>query len=294
MGAYPAIIGERHSSVYLQDELGLFNNKVRLTLAGRYTTYNGWSYGSATQDDVFSPRIALSATVAKNTSVYGVYDQTFMPQAGADKEGNLFVPVRGNNLEAGVKRDWADGRWSSTLAVYQVTKENVLVGDPANPNFQIQLGEVQSEGIEFDIQGEILEGLKLILNYANTKAEVTEDTNESIIGSRIAGHAKHMTNGWLNYRFGDNSFLEGFGLALGYQYQVDRSSWAWNADNTAEMPDYFRLDGSISWQKDNLNVGLNINNLLDDYLYSGSSYDTYYYWQAEPGTNFRLNIGFKF
>lgn len=292
MGDYPAVIGERYSSVYLQDELGLFDNKVRLTLAGRYTTFNGWSYGQSTQDDVFSPRLALSATVAKNTSVYGVYDQAFMPQAGADKKGNVFVPVRGNNLEVGLKRDWADGRWSSTLAIYQITKKNVLVADSAY--YQTQLGEVQSKGIEFDIQGEIVKGLKLILNYANTTAEVTEDTNEGLIGNRIAGHAKHMTNGWLSYRFGDNSFLEGFRLALGYQYQIDRSSWAWNADNTSEMPDYFRLDASISWQKDDLSIGLNVNNLLDEYLYSGSSYDTYYYWQAEPGTNFRLNIGYKF
>lgn len=294
MGAYPAIIGERYSSVYLQDALGLFSNKIRLTLAGRYTNFNSSSYGLTTHDDVFTPRIALSATVAKNTSLYGVYDQVFIPQAGADKEGNIFVPERGNNLEVGMKRDWADGRWRSTLAAYKITKENVLVGDSSDPNFQIQLGEVQSEGIELDIQGEIVEGLKLILNYANTKAEVTDDIVENRIGTRIAGHAKHMTNGWLSYHFGDNSSLEGFGLALGYQYQVDRSSWAWNADNSAEMPDYFRLDGSITWQKDNLNIGLNINNLLNDYLYSGSSYATYYYWQTEPGTNFRLNIGIKF
>lgn len=294
MGAYPAIIGERYSSVYLQDELGLLNDKIRLTLAGRYTTFNSTSYGLTTDDNVFTPRVSLSVTVAKNTSIYGVYDQAFIPQTGNDKEGNIFVPERGNNLEVGLKRDWADGRWRSTIAVYKITKENVLVGDSADPNFQIQLGEVQSEGIEFDIQGEIIDGLKLILNYANTKAEVTDDVIENRIGTRIAGHAKHMTNGWVSYRFGDNSFLRGFGLALGYQYQVDRSSWAWNADNSAEMPDYFRLDGSVSWQMDNLSIGLNINNLLDDYLYSGSSYATYYYWQAEPGTNFRLNIGFKF
>lgn len=293
-GTYPAIIGERYSSIYLQDEVGLFDNKVRLTLAGRYTTFNGWSYGSSTQDEVFTPRVTLSASVAKNTSIYGVYDQSFIPQAGSDKENNVFVPERGNSLEAGLKRDWADGRWSSTLAIYQITKENILVSDPSDPLYQLQLGEVQSEGIEFDVQGEIVEGLKLILNYANTKTEVAEDTEESRVGTRIAGHAKHMTNGWISYHFGGNSLLKGFGLAVGYQYQVDRSSWAWGADNSSVMPDYFRLDGSLSWYKNNLRIGLNINNLLNEYLYSGSSYDSFYYWQTEPGTNFRLHVAFKF
>jgi iron complex outermembrane recepter protein len=83
-------------------------------------------------------------------------------------------------------------------------------------------------------------------------------------------------------------------LSFGYQYQVDRSSWNWGADNESELPDYLRLDGAISWNNDKLDIGLNINNLLNDYLFSGSAYSSYYYWQTEPGTNFRLNVNYKF
>ncbi len=292
-GSYPASSGQRYASIYVQDQLGFFNDKVRLTLAGRYTSYSGWSYGNTTDDQVLTPRLGLSVTVAKNTSVYGLYDQSFIPQAGQDKEGNVFVPVRANNLEAGIKREWAGGRWNSTLAVYQITKENIIVGDPENVNFSIQLGEVQSKGVEFDVQGEIVDGLKLILNYANTDVEITEDTNEARVGTRVAGHARHMTNGWLQYQF-QNTAIKGLGLSLGYQYQADRSSWSWSADNESVLPDYFRLDGAISWQNDDFNVGLNVYNLLNDYLYSGSAYSSFYYWQSEPGTNFRLSLGYKF
>lgn len=296
VGSYPAITGQRYSSLFIQDELGFFENKLRLTLAGRYTDFNGWSYGNTSEDQVFSPRVGFSVSVAKNTSIYGLYDQSFIPQLGADVEGKGFVPVRANNLEAGIKRDWADGRWNSTLAVYHMTKENVLVGHPDREKYpfaQIQLGEVQSKGIELDIQGEIVEGLKLVVNYANTDVEITEDTDETIIGDRVAGHARHMTNGWLHYEF-SRALLNGFGVSLGYQYQVDRSSWNWGADNESSLPDYFRLDGAITWQSRNLSIGLNINNLLNDYLYSGSAYGDDYYWQTEPGTNYRLNLALKF
>jgi iron complex outermembrane receptor protein len=298
-GSYAAIVGQRYSSLYLQDQLEFFKNRVRLTLAGRYTDYSGWSYGSTTTDAVFSPRAGLSITLAPNTSVYGLYDQSFIPQAGSTIEGELFVPVRANNLEAGLKRSWAEGRWNSTLTAYRITKTNVVVGHPdpevlaLNPHAQLQLGEVQSKGIEFDVQGEIVSGLQLILNYANTQVEITEDTNEDLIGTRVAGHARHMTNGWLKYSFQRNT-LEGLGIALGYQYQLDRSSWSWGADNTSALPDYFRLDGALSWQQDKLRVGLNVNNLLNQYLYSGSAYGSYYYWQTEPGTNLRLQLGYKF
>lgn len=296
VGSYPAITGQRYSSLFIQDELGFFENKLRLTLAGRYTDYIGWSYGDDSDDQVFSPRAGISFSVAKNTTVYGLYDQSFIPQLGSDVEGKGFVPVRANNLEAGVKRDWADGKWNSTLAVYHMTKENVLVGHPDRDKYpfaQIQLGEVQSKGIELDVQGEIVEGLRLVINYANTNVEITEDTDETIIGDRVAGHARHMTNGWLHYEF-PKPLLRGFGVSLGYQYQIDRSSWNWGADNEANIPDYFRLDGAITWKSRNLNVGLNVNNLLNEYLYSGAAYGDDYYWQTEPGTNYRLNLALKF
>jgi iron complex outermembrane receptor protein len=54
------------------------------------------------------------------------------------------------------------------------------------------------------------------------------------------------------------------------------------------------LDAALAYESKGLRVGLNVNNLLDEYLYSGSAYADFYYWQAEPGINFRLNITQKF
>ncbi len=292
-GSYPASQELRYSALYIQDELGFFNDRLRLTFAGRYTTYQSEVYGGITSDEVFTPRVGLSFSLDEKTSIYGLYDQSFIPQSGTDKNGNAFDPVEANDLEAGIKRQWADGRWNSSLTFYQITKNHVLTTDPEDINFSIQLGEAQSKGVEFDIQGEIARGLSLILNYANTNVEVTEDTNPDVVGTRLAGHAKHMTNGWLKYQF-KNSGLNGLSLALGYQYQVDRSSWSWGAANESVLPDYFRLDGAISWANDDFSIGLNVNNLLNEYLYSGSAYATYVYWQSEPGTNFRLNVAYKF
>ena len=292
-GTYLANQSTRYSALYLQDELALFENRLRLTLAGRYTTYRSAVYGATTDDAVFTPRVGVSYSLDKNTSVYALYDQSFLPQSGADKQGRAFEPVDGVDIEAGIKRKWADGRWNSSLTVYQITKENILTTDPEDINFKVQLGEAQSKGIEFDLQGEIGRGLNLILNYANTDVKVTKDNNPAVVGTRLSGHAKHMTNGWLKYQFKNHGF-KGLGLALGYQYQLDRSSWSWGADNEAILPDYFRLDGAISWENDDFSIGLNVNNLLNEYLFSGSAYASYVYWQAEPGTNFRLNMTYKF
>jgi iron complex outermembrane receptor protein len=66
-----------------------------------------------------------------------------------------------------------------------------------------------------------------------------------------------------------------------------------NPENLS-LPDYFRLDGGVNWRDGKMSIGLNVNNILNRYLYIGAPYDNYYYWQAEPGTNFRLSVGYNF
>jgi iron complex outermembrane receptor protein len=63
-----------------------------------------------------------------------------------------------------------------------------------------------------------------------------------------------------------------------------------------ELPDYFRLDGAVSYQLNKFTVALNVNNITSNYLYSGAYYNWggYYYWQAEPKINSRLTISYKF
>lgn len=278
---------------YLQDEIGFFNEKLRLTLAGRYTNADIFSYGTGADASKFTPRFGLSYDILPTFTVYGLYDESFYPQQGLSATGKSFDPEESSDIEGGLKKSWFNGRLNSSLTAYKITKDNVLVGDPENINYSIQLGQVESKGFEFDIQGKITPQLNVVLNYANTNVEITKDTNPDNIGTKVAGHAKHVTNGWANYTFTENNFLKGFGASLGYQFQADRSSWNWAADNESELPDYFRLDGGVSWQNRHFNVRLNVNNILNKYLYSGSAYATYMYWQSEPGTNARLSITYK-
>jgi iron complex outermembrane receptor protein len=273
---------------YAQDEIGFLDNHIRFTLAGRYT--NLYTLGKTETDDVFTPRVGLSVDIVPTLTAYALYDQSFLPQSGVNSSGELLNdPVEGKDIEGGIKANFFDGRLRTSLGVYKINKNKILVGDPAYPNdnFSIYSGEIESKGIEFDAQGQVTPELNIILNYANTNVKDKS-------GSLVAGHSKHVTNGWLNYNFSETSALSGFGASLGYQYQLDRSTWAWAADNQSDLPDYFRLDGALSWRNDHFRVQLNINNILDEYLYSGSDYGTYLYWQSEPGINGRVTVAYTF
>ncbi len=63
---------------------------------------------------------------------------------------------------------------TSTLAFYQIERDNFATTDPDNPDFRIAAGEVRSRGIEFDVAGEVLPGWNVIAAYAYTDAGITE------------------------------------------------------------------------------------------------------------------------
>ena len=72
--------------------------------------------------------------------------------------------------------------------------------------------------------------------------------------------------------------------------------WDVSPDPTQMLPEYYRIDAGISYEKDNLTLNLNAFNLTDRYLYSGSyySYLKAYYWQADPPRNLRFSIAYRF
>ena len=295
-------IDQRFSGLYLQDELGFMDGRLRLTLAGRYTYVDQTSYGGA--DEIArraTPRVGLSYSANKQLAVYALYDEAFVPQAGVMRNGGSIKPLTGDNMEVGVKKDWLNGRWNSTLSVYHITRNNELTADPtntANESYSVVLGQKVSQGVELDIKGEIAPGLNVIANYAYTDSRVTKATAgvpDIAVGDRIPGYATHNTNLWLSYRLPGNA-LKGFGLSVGCNYQVDRDTWTWGTSGTKGLPDYFRLDGGVSWEKGKMKLTANVFNILNTYLYTGSyyGYGGFYYWQAEPPRNSRFSITYKF
>ena len=287
---------QSYMGYYLQDEIGLLRDKLRLTLAARYTVASDLSpYSGSVESSKITPRIGASYTINKYTSAYAVYDQAFVPQAGADFNGKSFDPVTGDNIEFGLKKEWSGGDWITNLSVYQITKNNVLTSDPNHQFFSIQLGQSVTKGIEFDLRGQLTESLDLTANYAFTDGKVTKDTDPARVNISIPGISTHLSNAWLNYRFKDNLF-KGLSLSLGAQFQGGRTAWYVFDGSQQNLPDYFRLDGAISYQLNKFSIALNVNNLTNNYLYSGAYYNWggFYYWQSEPLMNSRLNITYKF
>ncbi|MFZ6013091.1 MAG: TonB-dependent siderophore receptor [Bacteroidota bacterium] len=288
----------QYAALYVQDEIRLLKEKLRVTLAGRYTTTDDDDpYSGKIDADKFTPRVGLSYSINSNTSVYAVYDEAFIPQAGATFEGKSFEPITGDNKEVGIKKEWAGGRWTTTASAYRITKNNVLTADPEHQYFSIQLGQTQTQGIELDVRGQILDGLDVTMNYAYTDGKITEDTDGNYEGTQIPGTDKHIANAWISYRLPSGK-AKGLGFAVGVQHAADRTAWYGEYDRSVDpsMPSYTRFDAAVSYNFGKMGIGLNVNNVFDAELISGAYYtwSQFYYWQAEALRNYRLSVNYKF
>lgn len=296
-------LSQRYTAAYAQDEIAVLENRLRLTLAARYTYVTQSEYGAAAKTATrVTPRLGLSGSLDKHTAVYAVYDQAFTPQNGKLANGGDVQPLTGTNTEFGVKRDWFKGRWNTTISVYQIVKRNELTADPnsaPSAGLSVVLGEKTAKGFEFDLKGKIAKGLNVIANYAYTDSRVTKVTEGVAgieVGDAVPGYATHVANAWLSYEFQQKS-LKGFGLNFGATFLGKRNTY-WDAlpAGAQGLPDYLKLDAGISYEHQNFSARINIYNLLNDYLYSGSYYAwlNAYYWQTEAPRNARLTIAYKF
>lgn len=293
---------QSYTSGYIQDELGFFDNKARLTLAARYTDLKQAYAGPDDKAQHFTPRAGLSVSIDKVTAVYALYDQAFVPQTGILTSGAKVKPITGNNMEAGVKRQWLGGRWTSGLTVYRILKNNELIADPFQPptsGLSIEMGQKVSEGVEVDIKGNIVRGLTLVANYAYTDSRVLKvaDGITSIkAGDVVPGFAKHTANAWLTYRVQEGA-LKGFGILGGMSFLGNRATyWDPSPNPSQQLPDYIKMDGGLSWENEKISITANVFNMLNQYLYSGSYYawNASYYWQTDPPRNLRLSVSYNF
>jgi len=286
----------RYYAGYVQDELNMLDNKLRLTLAARLTSSRSSvdiPKVSKVDDLVLTPRVGLSYSILTDFTAYALYDQTYTPQSGISTTGDVFKPLKGKNAEIGLKKDWANGKWNTAISVYHITRDNIIVTDPST-NLQSQIGQTKSKGIEFDLKGEIIKGLNAVINYAYTDSYISDDANKSYIGLSSPYRVRHIQNTWLNYKLPFN-FSKGIAVSGGYQFQAGRAG-RYPQDGNLDLANVFRVDGGIGWSNSRFSVNGIVNNILDRRNY-GSAWTRpvgLYAYVPFPPREFRVTLGYNF
>ena len=294
-------------SLYLQDHIKIAN-KLVVTIAGRFThAYIKWSgfgfipeYQKNTKYNVFTPRAGLTWLFSENFSIYSLYDQCFVPPNWIPTDaGNIdsmpFKPVTGYNLETGLKSYFFHKKLGLNFSVYHIVKNNNLTPDPANPGYSVQTGQITSNGIDFDMTGDITPAFTLNANYAYNNARVTKDNDPSLVGIKNYGTPDHSVNLWIKYKLLSGK-LKGLSLISGYQYMGKRSALYFENPGTGNifLPVYNLLDAAVSYQNQKFNISLNLYNITNiNYAALGFFNSSTNEWRYTPGEpiNFRLSVG---
>ncbi|MCH4197152.1 MAG: ferrichrome porin FhuA [Serratia liquefaciens] len=277
---------QEQTGLYVQEQ-GEWNQWL-LTLGGRYdwakTSANNRidNYTNERSDGQFTWRGGLNYLFENGITPYFSYSESFEPTLDTSANGQTFIPSLGKQYEAGVKYMPKDRPIVLTGALYQLTKNNNLTPDPANPQFSIQSGEIRSRGVELEAKAALNANVNLIASYTYTDAKYTKDNTYQ--GKPTTEIPKHMAALWADYTFHESAIS---GLTLGSGVRYVGSSSSFNSDNsTFKVPDYTLVDATIKYDLARFglpgsSVGVNINNLFDKSYVSSCYRDYACYWGAE-------------
>lgn len=268
-----------NKSVFLQDTIHFGEQWIAL-LGGRYQESEQFAsqrnlrlanpvkvITNDSSHDVFLPRVGLVYRLQPWVSIYGNYSESFKPNISVDGAATgPFDPEEGVIYEAGAKFDLSNGV-SATVALFNITKENVLVTEGGVSR---TAGEARSRGLEIDASGKLTDHWDVIGSYARTDTEVLKDV-ATTEGNRLQNSPKNQASLYLNYRTGSPAAGGQWTVGGGARYVGERPV---DIQNRFSLDAYTIADAyaAYQWQAWGklATLRLNVKNLFDKEHYTGA------------------------
>jgi len=250
--------------VYVQDQISV--GKLRLSGALRFESFNDDELfgGEEFDDNQFTFRGGALYKVFDNWSLYGSYSESYEPQSVGSQDLNIggpFDPEESWQIEFGTKFSLFQENLFATVAGYFITKENVLATSPDNPDLLEALGEVESNGVELEIVGNVTGRFRVSGNYAYNDIEVTKDSNPDLVGQTFPNAPKNQAGLWASY-----SFLQGdLTIAGGPTFVSERETFS----SPPNLPSYTVLDFATTYRFEAFTFRLKVDNLTDEQYITG-------------------------
>lgn len=235
----------RQAGVYLQDQLRLGN---WLVVAGlRHDRASNRLEGAADEDSrATTRRLGVLYTLGNGWAPYLSYSESFTPVAGLNKANQRFRPLRGEQLEAGVKYEPQDRGLAFSAAAYKLKEKNQKVPDPADPLNALQAGATETRGVELELKGRITPALELVAHY-----------NYTDVDQQLEQLPKHQAAVWGKWRFAIAG-VPGFSLGAGV-----RSMSAFRDGAAPTTPSVALVDALLAYETASWRYALNVANLAD-------------------------------
>lgn len=275
-----------------------------------------WSLASATsysEPTKITPFAGVVYDIDNEWTAYASYAEIYKPQANLKAgplPGSGLKPMRGSNVEIGLKGELMNGKLNTAFALYRIEQEGKAVRDP-NYEFQTILyagsccymgsGKVISQGFDVEVNGEVSRGVNVHAGYTyNNNQDKTTNAAFSTITP------KHSVKLWGTWQLPDfaSAWKIGGGATIQSKQYVKGTASSLNTTtglyNGPSVPFNYTQSGYAVWNamaEYRINpkwaVQMNLNNIFDKTYYRtmGSSASGNYY--GEP-RNVMLTVRGKF
>ena len=290
------------TSVALADTLSFSDDKLLVTVGGRYQIIEQYSYDygngaelSGYDESTITPVFGVVLKPWENISLYANYIEgllqgeevpTTVNEAPVSNAGEIFEPFKSKQYEVGAKYD--GGTVGGTVAVFRISQPStVLVG-----NTVVEDGEQRNQGIELSVYGQLSNQLRLLGGVTFLDAENRRGDLPANDGKDVIGVPETQAN------IGVDWDLPLAGLSTDARV-VYTSSQAADAGNTLEIPSWTRLDLGARYQvelgKRLLTLRGRVDNVTDKNYWGsvGGSFGANYLVLGAPRT-FIISASFDF
>ncbi|MDR6100105.1 iron complex outermembrane receptor protein [Agrobacterium larrymoorei] len=268
------------TSLSLSDTASLFDDRLELTIGGRYQDVRSEGFNTRPaagpagfrnylyQEARFSPALAATYKLQDNVSLYANYVEALtegaIAPATASNAGQIFPPFVNKQKEIGLKYD--TGSTMLTAALFEIRQAS---GFTTNGVFGVN-GLQINRGLELTAYGEPSDGVRLLGGVTFLDAELARTNGGTFNGKRAAGVPEISISLYGEY---DLPWVEGLTATGRFVYS---GSTYYNQANTQKVDDWTRVDlgARYKFERENgkaIELRANVENVLNENYWASSA-----------------------
>ncbi len=275
-GHIPTTTEQILSGMGVTDRLFMLDDKLQLTLGARRQWIDVRNYDQSNgqqtahyDDQAWTPVAGLAVMPTTSLTFYANAVQGLSMGDSAPVTANnpneTLSPYKTQQYELGMKYD--SGDFGLSWAAFQIEKPNAFVD--ATNTFR-EDGEQRNRGLELNVFGEPLDGVRVLTGLSYIRAEQTQTQNGVNDGNDARGVPERQANigvGW------SLPMLPGASVDARWVYT---GSAYFDAANTLKVPSWDRYDLGAKYRfkagATPVVIRANVENLLDDGYWQTASY----------------------
>lgn len=302
---------------FIVDQAKFFNERLLVLAGARYNTFKFKSKfdrpvsnssqsaknGGLANYDIgggkggVTPQAGFLGKILPGVALFGTYSESIEVNTAIDADGVAAEPIESQSYDFGLKAELLDGRLTSTIAYYDIQRQNLAYNDTArqlatgrSPFFIFGNSE-STKGIETEVNWAPNDNYNLVAGWAHTMdATTTKSNNATFVGRRFGGVPLNTFTLWNRYLFTTGP-LKNLAIGGGLQHN-DATNLSQDPNVRVTLPSFTVFNAMLSYRlklgERDSKLQLNVKNVADKRYREGA--DGYF----APARTIYLSLATRF